>query len=95
MAVRGGSAGEGVALDELTVAQEATEYTRPSVFQHNTAAERFHLTVNAINTSLSVLKGPAGENPAIQGVMGLLRVAESMVNGLASRWLVIVEEHGQ
>lgn len=95
MAVRGGSAGEGVALDELTVAQEATEYTRPSVFQHNTAAERFYLTVNAINTSLSVLKGPAGENPAIQGVMGLLRVAESIVNGLASRWLVIVEEHGQ
>ena len=95
MAARGGTAGEAVALDDLKVAQQATDFTGRSVFQNKTAAERFHLTVDAITGSLSVLEGPSSGNPSLQSLRGRLMMVKSMVNGLASRWLVTVGEHGQ
>jgi hypothetical protein len=94
-AARGGTAGEAVALDDLNVAQQATDFTGRSAFQNKTAAERFHLTVGAITGSLSALEGPSRENPSLQSLRGRLMMVKSMVNGLASRWLVIVGEHGQ
>jgi hypothetical protein len=90
LAIRGGSAGERVALDELTVAQEATDYARPTVFQNRTAAERFHSTLNAIDTSLSVLQSPSGDNPAIENLRGRLWQVQFLLGGLAERWPIMV-----
>jgi hypothetical protein len=96
MAVHGGTSGEVVALNHLSVALQATETTGHNVFQNKTAAERYQLTLDAITASLSVLEGLADENPAMQGVMGSLRAAKFMVvHGLADRWPLMVEEHGQ
>jgi hypothetical protein len=82
--------GEAVALDDLNVAQQATDFTGRSAFQNKTAAERFHLTVGAITGSLSALKGPSRENPLLQSLRGRLKMVKSIVNGLASRWLGMV-----
>jgi hypothetical protein len=90
MPVRGGSAGEAVALDYLNTGLQATDVADPSAFQHNTAAERFRVTVDAITGSLRVLEAPSGENPGIQRLTGRLRIVKAMVNALASRWLLMV-----
>src|SRR5262249_32251349 len=91
MAVRGGTAGESVALDDLKVALQATDFTGPGVFQHKTAAERVRLAVDAIAGSISVLQGQYLEKPAIQVLIDRLNAAQGMVNGLASLWLVLLE----
>jgi hypothetical protein len=95
MAVREGTSGEAVALDDLNVALQATDVMGSSVFQHNTAAERFRLTVDAITGSLSVLEGPSREKPSIGNLRVRLWRVKIIVDGLADRWPIMVEEHGQ
>jgi hypothetical protein len=90
-AIHGGTAGEGVALDQLNIAIQATDYTPSSSFENKTSNERYQATVQAVTQSLSVLTGPADDNPALQGLVGSLRIVKLTLDGLATDWPIMVQ----
>ncbi len=88
-AVGGGTAGEAVALDKLNVALEAAEYTRATVFQSRSAADRFHITAREVDSSISVLGDLS--NPAIKDLVKRLGSVRFLLqHGLAHRWPIMV-----
>lgn len=86
-----GMAGELVALDYLNVALQATDMTGHSAFENNTPEERYQLTIDAMDHSLSVLEGLDKHNPALKNVVNLVGSIKFLVDlGLAYRWPIMV-----
>jgi hypothetical protein len=83
------SAGALVALDQLNLALQATDFSPSSAFQGKTPAERFQITSAALDQSRSVLEGQ--EEDAAAAARTQLRFAKAYLNSLASRWLAMVE----
>ena len=86
------TAGQLVALDQLNLALQATDFTPSGTSQQKTAAERFQITSAAIDESLSVLQGQDEEPAASANVQ--LGLAKARLNSMASRWLAMVGEGG-
>jgi hypothetical protein len=85
-ALHGRTAGEAVALDDLAVAVQASDYTAGSAYAPRTNAERYATTRQHLSSAISVLAGPAQDSVDIRGVLGLLRVHADLVEALSSRW---------
>ena len=92
MAVQSGMAGEFLALDYLNVALQATDLKGHNAFQNKTPAERYQLTTDTIAKSQSFLNSLDAKNPALKGVIDLLRGTKFLVdNALSNRWPIMVQ----
>jgi hypothetical protein len=85
-------AGEAVALDYLNVALQATDMTGHNAFENKTPAERYKLTTDAIANSQGFLNSVYDKNPALKGVIDLLRGTKFLMdNALASKWPITIQ----
>jgi len=92
LSVRVGMAGEEVALDYLNVAVQATDMSGHSAYENKTPAERYKLTTDAIVNSQSFLNSVYDKNPALKGVIDLLRGTKFLVdNALVNKWPIMVQ----